>query len=118
MTPTSTPGLHSAEILTASLGATKTLFVRLRFEASRPPQALIDALAQAGFVSNTIAMPSAATTDAAEVVRDYVLPGTGLFLAWTADQAQRHTAALAAIWSAHGLGAATARQINPANPYS
>lgn len=45
MTRTTIPGLLSAEILTTSLGATKTLFVRLRFESSRPPQALFDALA-------------------------------------------------------------------------
>lgn len=96
------PGLTGAFVLTKSPGAIKTYYVRLRFDAAQPPTALLQALASAGFQSSRPHVQEAHFAGQIEVI-DFSKPGTGLFQAWTATEAEAALASLKDVFERFGL---------------
>lgn len=96
------PGLYAADVISKSTGQVKTYFVRLTFDGAAPPAAFIDALRAAGFNSNQQANPEPITDDVLCVI-EFGRPGTGMFNAWTPEEAAGNFSRLRAVFEAHDV---------------
>jgi len=96
------PGLYAADVLTKSQGDIKTYFVRLQFDGAAPPREFIAAVENAGFAAPPHARIEHASPDVLYVY-DFARAGSGLFNAWTQDEAAAFLQELETAFLAHGV---------------